>query len=171
MKVTCEICGKDSEVAPSRASKYKTCSVECRAKRLSMLYSKKVKINCGYCDKEFEIKPSSKTRRNYCSKDCQAKAYEQRYAGERNPNYKGKTEDFDGYPIHISITTRRRTNIHREVVMEYLNIKSIPSGYNVHHKDCDKINNKPENLVLLNHSDHRWLHKNFGNTVLWNMEK
>ena len=28
-------------------------------------------------------------------------------------------------------------------------------------------NNLPQNLVVLNNSDHRWLHKQFGSTGLW----
>ena len=53
------------------------------------------------------------------------------------------------------------------MVFEYLNIDKIPENFCVHHRDCNIDNNDIENLVILNGSDHRWIHKNFGNATLW----
>lgn len=39
--------------------------------------------------------------------------------------------------------------------------------FHVHHRDCDKLNNTKENLVVLSKSNHRWLHAQFGSATLW----
>jgi hypothetical protein len=36
----------------------------------------------------------------------------------------------------------------------------------VHHRDCNKRNNIPENLVVLSVSDHKWMHHQFGSAAL-----
>lgn len=52
-------------------------------------------------------------------------------------------------------------------MFEYLNLDKLPKCYCVHHRDCNVDNNDPLNLVILTYSDHKWLHKNFGNATLW----
>jgi hypothetical protein len=47
---------------------------------------------------------------------------------------------------------------HRLVLKQKLRIKSIPSGYEVHHKK-DRTNNDPRELELLLSNDHKKLHK------------
>lgn len=119
----------------------------------------KITINCLECSVSFAIRPSHKGRRRYCSKTCQGRAFSVRYAGDKNPNYRDVNRTADGY-LRISKET-----IHRMVVKEI--VGQIPKGYDVHHRDCNIDNNIPENLVILSKSDHRWLHKEFGNAVLW----
>jgi len=43
----------------------------------------------------------------------------------------------------------------------------VPEGYCIHHRDCNIYNNDPSNLALLTNSDHRWIHKQYGNATLW----
>jgi hypothetical protein len=61
----------------------------------------------------------------------------------------------------------KKIKLHIAVACEILNLGSIPKGYHVHHRDCDVLNNCPDNLALLRLSDHVWLHKQFGNATLW----
>lgn len=56
---------------------------------------------------------------------------------------------------------------HKAVVFEVLDINTIPKNCQIHHRDCNPLNNMPENLVLLSNSDHRWLHHQFGNATLY----
>jgi len=120
---------------------------------------------CSQCGDMFRVKRSHLSRRNYCSKMCQAKAYETRYLGKNNPNHKGILLNSDGYVMALNMKGGR-CQLHRAVVSEYIGI-DIPVGLFVHHRDCNKINNSIENFALLNGSDHRWLHKQFGNACLW----
>jgi len=166
-KVKCAVCGKEEMVYPSRVNRYKTCSKKCMGQLFSINLSTNTTKKCPICETEFKIKPSQGTRRKYCSKVCQARAYQTRYLGDNNPHYKGTTHDTDGY-IN-GVVHGKRVKLHIAVVLEVLMISSIPFGYHVHHRDCDKANCTPENLVVLKTSDHVWLHKNFGNVVLWAM--
>ena len=166
-KVTCQICGKEEYVAPSRALRYKTCSITCMGKMNSELYSSGATLTCPVCKNKFSVKPTQLSRRKYCSKQCQAKAYQTKYAGESNPNFRNRQTDYDGYPITCSVG--HRVKINRYVALEVLQLERLPSGYHVHHRDCDVNNNDGSNLALLTVSDHKWLHKQFGNSGLWAM--
>jgi ribonucleotide reductase alpha subunit len=47
---------------------------------------------------------------------------------------------------------------HRLIAQFHQNLKRIPSGYVVHHKDFNAQNNKPENLQIMSVQDHDRLH-------------
>lgn len=57
-----------------------------------------------------------------------------------------------GYYLNSTL----RIRMHR-YVWEYYNGK-IPSGYEIHHKDCNKDNNSIENLQLLTAAEHDKIH-------------
>lgn len=50
--------------------------------------------------------------------------------GKNNPNYKGKTVDSDGYP-----KSNYGHKVHIKICEEYLNVKKLPKGFHVHHRD------------------------------------
>ena len=102
----------------------------------------------------------------FCTMECSTEYKKEFYKGKNNPNYKGKQYDSDGYRInHYPKIGRMRE--HKYVVLNYLNINEIAENYVIHHRDCNIYNNVPENLVILSSSDHRWLHKQYGNATLW----
>lgn len=152
-----------------RAKTYKTCSKECSSK-----YRKSLTENnciCNNCDKRFHLKPSAIKRYNrtmgtFCSTKCSSEYKKSYYRGEVNPNYRGRQYDNDGYRInhYPKVGTMKE---HHYVVFNFLNIDKLPKGYVVHHRDCDIYNNIPSNLALLTESDHRWIHKQYGNATLW----
>lgn len=132
--------------------------------------------NCATCGKAFHMKPSQKSRfpRNlgyFCSTGCAAKAKSFAYASDGNPNYKARNFDCDGYRIQPPSALRtlghKVKRLHQAVACEALGFEKVPVGFQVHHRDCDALNNEAENLVILSNSDHRWLHKQFGNATLW----
>ena len=45
---------------------------------------------------------------------------------------------------------------HRKVAEK--NFGSIPEGHQVHHKNANKLDNRPENLEVLSKEDHRKIH-------------
>lgn len=53
---------------------------------------------------------------------------------------------------------KKRTALHRVVYEDYYGF--IPHGYQIHHKDGNKLNNNISNLVALSPKDHKEIHKN-----------
>jgi len=163
IKVNCLICGKEENINKSRAVKYKTCSLKCMGEYFKNLHSEHIEKECVICKKMFSTKKSHLNRRKYCSKECQAIAYTEKYLGENNPNFRNRNTDSDGYKIDHNGRSKR---VHVAVVHEFLNIDKTPEGYNIHHRNCNRMDNRIENLVLLTDSEHRWLHQEFGNAIL-----
>lgn len=162
VKVICKECGKEEMVNPSRAKTYHTCSTACLSKYNSKKYGNKVEKVCEHCGIVFLVKKSHFERRKCCSKECHNALLPEKHKGVGNPNFKDRKLDSDGYIFCDDSKIKK----HIKVTMETLEITQIPSGYNVHHRDCNKLNNTPSNLVVLNTSDHVWLHKQFGHATL-----
>lgn len=55
-------------------------------------------------------------------------------------------------------TDGNRTYEHIIAYCEHNGLDSLPKGMVVHHMDCDKLNNHPDNLILLSIPDHRRIH-------------
>lgn len=169
VNVKCSVCGKEEVVCESRSKNYKTCSRDC----LSIMIKSKNVLNCECtnCGKKFHLKESAVKRYNrnigtFCSMKCCTEYKKLYYIGINNPNYRGSQYDSDGYRINHYPKIGREKE-HRYITMKYLNMERIPKNLIVHHRDCNIYNNVPENLAVLNGSDHRWLHKQFGNATLW----
>lgn len=168
MKLKCIICNSEFIRYGKQIKSAKTCSKKCDSE-----YRKAEKnTECTQCKVMFHLKASAKKRYKrthgyFCSTKCVADFRKEYYLGENNPNFRPQvTKDTDGYKLAY-LPKIGRVKIHHAVVFQTLGITEIPKGYNVHHRDCDINNNDPGNLVLLTSSDHRWLHKQFGNATLW----
>lgn len=168
-KVNCIVCGKEQTIYKNRLNSYKTCSMECSSK-----YRKSSTINnckCTNCGKDFHLKESQVKRYNrnmgtFCSMSCSTEYKKEFYLGKNNPNYRGSQYDSDGYRIN-HYPKVGRIKEHHFVAFNILDIKKVPEGYCIHHRDCNIYNNDPSNLALLTNSDHRWIHKQYGNATLW----
>lgn len=172
-KVNCKNCGKEEFVYDSRVKSYKTCSFKCSSEYRKSLTPKN--CTCDECGTKFHLKESAVKRYNrtmgtFCSTKCCTKYKRDFYRGKKNPNYRGRNFDSDGYRIH-HYPKVGRIKEHHYVAFNILGIDKIPKGYCIHHRDCDIYNNSPENLVLLSNSDHRWIHKQFGNAGLYGYMK
>lgn len=167
VKLVCKTCSKEFEVPHWRKEKAKYCSIPCQRQSLRA----KPNSTCDHCGKEFHMKESRKKKHFrtlglFCSIECVNAAKVIKYRGENNPNYKGITQTQDGY--YLAAPSNGYLKEHQRVTFETLGINMIPKGHQIHHRDCIKTNNSPSNLALLTNSDHRWLHKNFGNYPLKN---
>lgn len=168
----CLICAKPFEVVRARATSAKYCSTQCRDIGLRKLPNQ----TCSVCGKAFHIKKSQFERYNrtlgvFCSNTCLTQAKQVAYLGEKNPNFKNRNTDQDGYRIVTPqapfLLGMKRMKLHQAVCCEILGIPKIPKGFHIHHRDCDVLNNTAENLVVLSTSDHKWIHKQYGNATLW----
>lgn len=46
---------------------------------------------------------------------------------------------------------------HKYLLEKFMGLK-VPRGYVVHHKDCNKINNNLNNLIMVSHKTHAQIH-------------
>jgi hypothetical protein len=104
---------------------------------------------CQHCGKRFHLPPSTLAvgRGKYCSRAC---FYD---ATRKHP-----VIEFDGIRYNFKPRTgyyenaNSRKKLHKEVWKKHHG--PIPSGFDVHHKDEDKMNNDPSNLELKEHGEH-----------------
>jgi hypothetical protein len=166
IEVECKGCHKKEFVNPSRAIKYKYCSKFC----MGICTRKEHNVSCTECGKTFRQRPDRLKRKRrlgfFCSYNCQGKYKQKVYKGAGNPNYKAVFKDSDGYPLQY-LPQIGRVKEHRYIAITTLDIDNIPKGYHIHHRDCNVFNNNPDNLAILSISDHKWIHKQFGNATLW----
>ena len=166
IKVECKGCHKVEYVTPSRAEKYVCCSKSC----MGLYKRKEHNVSCTECNKTFRQRPDRLKRKRihgfFCSHKCQGDYKKKIYKGENNPNYKAVFKDSSGYPLQY-LPQIGRVKEHIYVTTITLGIDKVPKGHHVHHRDCNVFNNEPENLAILSASDHRWIHKQFGNATLW----
>jgi hypothetical protein len=170
MNRDCAICGKEFSFGKSREKTAKYCSRECSAKG----HFRPRNTRCIVCGVLVYRKPNELAKSKVgitCSMKCSGTLRKSIFRGKDNPNYKESRVGSDGYLISTSEFDGeiKEPKLHREVYRRELGIESIPVGIHIHHRDCNPRNNDPENLVGLTPSDHKWLHKQYGNATLWAM--
>lgn len=143
-------------------------------------------MTCPVCGKKFHLKPCAVKRfkRHFCSKECFYKEKVNDMSGENNHQYglKGsknaswksdtKVSKY-GYvqdrvldhPFHDKHGFVFR---HRLVAEKYLltpensveieGKRYLKKEYEVHHKNFDRMDNRPENLQVLTHKQHKQIH-------------
>lgn len=167
--VKCAECGKEEYVAPSRAKKYKCCSVSCLGKYNSKKYSQKIELICPICGKKYLCKQSKVEHHRTCgSIECRHKWLSKIRTGKNNSNYKKVELDLMNFSVSEEKHKISRTT-YQHVVKTVLGLSSItklPKGYVIHHKDANHMNNNPENLVVLPKTAHRLIHTYFGNVLI-----
>lgn len=183
---TCFICGKEIEITKwGRINQERVfCSNACVAKANKKIRVPNCK--CIVCGKEYWRQPSHFNRYNskYCSRKCQYKDKETYMRGAGNHQYglKGSKnaswhsdERISGYGYRlIRVLDHPFRNCddmvfeHRLIAEKYLLTEEnsievngkryLKKGYEVHHKDMNKLNNDVSNLVVLTKAQHRSLH-------------
>ena len=178
----CEWCGEHFLAPPSRSkAKHICCSKECMS---NLIKNSNLNCTCPICGKKFHLKPSKVTGENCCSRDCKSKLDSQRMQGEGNHQYglKGKNNPSWKSDTKISTYGYRMVRVldhpfrnssdfvfeHRLAAEQYLltdetsieidGKKYLKPDLEVHHKDQDKLNNGPNNLLILTKSEHKTLH-------------
>jgi endogenous inhibitor of DNA gyrase (YacG/DUF329 family) len=151
----CEKCKKPFDTLSSEIKRGygRFCSRECSAQRPRLKNRKRVKVICSRCKKKFEKKLSSLNRSKsglyFCTRRCKDLA--QRIIGGIK----------DIQPSHYGITN---TN-YRAIAFRHLphrcnscNFDEIVELLQVHHKDCNRENNRISNLEILCPTCHEKYH-------------
>lgn len=142
------------------------------------------KIKCDWCNAELFRSPSGIKKHNFCSKKCQGKFSSKKH----NPKRYTEMNAVEKQSAWMSELNRRlnptRMNLEtRTKIREKRLSKSSSTGYRkqfgrhehrvvaeeklgrllradevVHHIDCNKRNNHPDNLMVLTQSEHAKLH-------------
>lgn len=91
MLVECENCGKSfpKSLAHVKRTRHNFCSRKCTGE----FNRKKVSVKCSFCGKIFEVTPFRKrqTTHHFCSDDCYRSWKSERFSGDGNPNWHGRT--------------------------------------------------------------------------------
>lgn len=91
------------------------------------------------------------------------KVYSVNYYGKTNKREELKQGNNDNHPFVVlcNETGKRDFGLHQLVWRQFNG--EIPDGYVVHHDNLNANDNRPENLILMTHSDHNKLHAKLRN--------
>lgn len=127
------------------------------------------KKNCGECGTPLEYKcttPSYVSRKKFCSRSCSAKwlVKNTRFGmkkGQIRIKNRPLTRSSCGYMleyVRLTVPSTGKYRLQHRVVMERFLERDLTQAEQVHHIDGNRHNNKIENLVIMNISEHQKLH-------------
>ena len=123
---------------------------------------------CSQCGKPLQRQNAKESRSNWCSNDCHfeatkiqrnsSQAIERRNEIDRRSKASGGYGNITEYGYRrIYDSVQKRLRFEHVLVWE-ATYGSIPVGFLIHHRNEDKLDNRIENLALVDRTTHKRLH-------------
>lgn len=175
---TCVTCNSIFFVPPTRANAT-TCGRTCKSAMLRKRYQAEwVTKTCLHCGSEFKH-PTWQKRRVYCSEPCKWTAESGCWAAREKSEGGSESKRSDGYvsvylPRHpfagggeyvlkhrvVMEKWLRETDAAPQFMIEVDGVKYLNPKIEVHHRDKNRSNNEPSNLIACTARAHRMMHFN-----------
>lgn len=148
---------------------------------------KKTNCTCDFCGKEYYAKPYTLKRykNHFCSIQCHANFKKENFKGAKNHQYGLKGDKNSSWKSDEKITIYGYKRVrcldhpfkdcdgfvleHRLIAEKYLlkdeysvevdGVKYLSPDFDVHHIDENKLNNSPDNLLIMTKEEHMSFHK------------
>lgn len=143
----------------------------------------KVAIKCDFCGKELQRYPSKVKDKNFCSKECTDRYASKKYNpdGYKYKDFSKNSARFSAMnrelnPSRMTMETRQKLrtshlgkgegkaypkiygqHAHRAIAEQILG-RPLEPGEVVHHKDGDKLNFSPDNLIIFSSQEEHARH-------------
>ncbi len=106
-----------------------------------------IRLQCQCCGKEFFVFPYRKRTAKFCSKSCGS-----RKSGRANNHWSGGRSIMKNGYVRVRINGRYVYE-HRHIMEQALG-RALGRHEAVHHRNGNKLDNRPENLMLLARAEH-----------------
>lgn len=170
---TCSVCAV--EFTPTTGSAL-TCGLECANKWFKFYTSPN--CICTGCQVPFRRNPANLKRmidkgttELFCTRACRDSYLRSNRFGERMFSTKGNDSKMNNYKRAPRGFGHKYRTEHQYIVANHFGLETVPYGIQIHHRDCDGLNNEKENLAVMTCIDHNWLHSEFGRATLFGYMK
>lgn len=149
--LTCQNCGENYQVLPSRAHRSKYCRFDCKRRQITK--------TCGWYERDFCVSASRQQAARYCSRDCyRLVRYKAAIPGQWH-NGRPKVLHTNGYvkvyqPGHPEANKAGWMMEHR-LIAELTLGRCLEPGEQVNHANEIKTDNRPENLHVVTIQQHQ----------------